>query len=61
MRQASVYRKGTLAVNGKKARIKLDDFLKASATMGIDERVTIGLIDSMHKALPAWIELIGDS
>ena len=50
-----------LSVNGKKARIKLEDFLKASATLGIEERVTLGLVDIMQKALPTWTELINDS
>lgn len=50
-----------LAINGKKSKIKLQDFLKASATMGIEERVTLQLIDSFHKALPAWKELIENS
>lgn len=50
-----------LSINGKKARIRLADFLKASTTMGIEGRVTLRLIDSMQKAMPAWIELINNS
>lgn len=50
-----------LSINGKKSRMKLDDFLKASDTMGIDQRVTLGLIDSLRNAMPAWTALINDS
>lgn len=39
----------------------LDDFLKASATMGIEERITRGLIENMQKAMPVWMDLINDS
>lgn len=50
-----------LSINGKKARIQLADFLKSSDTMGIEQRVTLGLIDGLRKAMPAWIDLINDS
>lgn len=50
-----------LTLNGKKSRLKLSDFLKASATMGIEENVTMQLIASMRNALPAWTELINNS
>ena len=50
-----------LSLNGKKSRLKLQDFLKASATMGIEDRVTLQLIASLQKALPAWEKLISES
>ena len=50
-----------LSINGKKARIQLADFLKSSDTMGIEQRVTLGLIDGLRNAMPAWINLINDS
>ncbi|MCI6485463.1 MAG: HipA domain-containing protein [Bacteroidales bacterium] len=50
-----------LTLNGKKSHLKLSDFLKASATMGIEENVTMQLIASMKNALPAWVELINNS
>ena len=50
-----------LTLNGKKSHLKLSDFLKASATMGIEENVTMQLIASMKNALPAWTELINNS
>ena len=50
-----------LPINGKKAQIKLADFLKASDTMGIKQRVTLGLINGLRNAMPAWIDLINNS
>ena len=50
-----------LPINGKKAQIKLADFLKASDTMGIEHRVTLGLINGLRNAMPAWIDLINNS
>ena len=50
-----------LSINGKTARIKLADFLKASDTMGIEQRVTLGLINGLRNAMPAWIDLINNS
>ncbi len=47
-----------LTMNGKKTRLKRQDFLKASSTMGIEERVTLQLIENMLKAYPTWKELI---
>ena len=45
----------------KKSRLKLSDFLKFSATTGIEENVTMQLIASMKNALPTWAELINNS
>lgn len=50
-----------LSINGKKARIQLADFLKSSDTMGIEQRVTLGLINGLRNVMPAWIDLINDS
>lgn len=50
-----------LTLNGKKSRLKLQDFLTASVNMGIEERITLQLISSLHKALPAWEMLISES
>ena len=50
-----------LSVNGKKANLKLQDFLKASATIGIEERIILQLIDNMYKALPLWEDWIRNS
>ena len=54
MRQAKIYRKDTLAG-------VLTEDGGASATMGIEENVTMQLIASMKNALPAWSELINNS
>ena len=50
-----------ISINGKKSQLKLQDFLKTSDTMGIEQRVTLQLIESMQKTLPAWKDLIRDS
>ncbi|MGM9762096.1 MAG: HipA domain-containing protein [Candidatus Cryptobacteroides sp.] len=50
-----------LSINGKKSRIKLADYLKASDTMGIEHRITLGLIENLRDAVPAWIDLINRS
>lgn len=50
-----------LTLNGKKSRLKLSDFLKASVTMGVDEKVTMQLITNMKNVIPAWTELINNS
>lgn len=50
-----------LTLNGKKSHIKLKDFLKASATIGIEEHITMQLIANLKKALPMWTELINNS
>lgn len=47
-----------LSLNGKKSRLKLSDFLKASATMGLEERITLQLINNMRKSMPVWEEQI---
>ena len=38
-----------------------EGYFSASATMGIEENVTMQLIASMKNALPAWAELINNS
>lgn len=50
-----------LSINGKKSRLKLQDFIKASDTLGIGQRVTMQLIENMQKALPVWKDLIRNS
>ena len=50
-----------LSINGKKSRLKLQDFIKASDTLGIGQRVTLQLIENMQKALPVWKDLIRNS
>ncbi|MCQ2194387.1 MAG: HipA domain-containing protein [Paludibacteraceae bacterium] len=50
-----------LSLNGKKSNLKLQDFLKASATIGIEENITLQMIENMRKALPLWRVLIKSS
>lgn len=47
-----------LSLNGKKSRLKLQDFLKASSTMGIEERIILQLIENMKNTLPVWKDII---
>jgi serine/threonine-protein kinase HipA len=50
-----------LPLSGKKTKLRLDDFLKAANTMGLEENVVLRLIASLQKALPKWQTLIQDS
>jgi serine/threonine-protein kinase HipA len=50
-----------LSLSGRKSKLQLNDFLKAAATMGLEQNVVIHLIENMRKALPKWKQLIQDS
>ena len=50
-----------LTLSGRKARLRLDDFLNAAKTMGLEENVVLRLIAGLQKALPKWQTLIRDS
>ena len=50
-----------LTLSGRKAKLRLDDFLHAGATMGLEKKVVLRLIANMNKALPNWKSLIEDS
>lgn len=50
-----------LPLAGRKTKLRLDDFLKAAATMGLEEKVVLRLIDSLRKAIPKWQALIAGS
>ena len=50
-----------LTLSGRKAKLRLDDFLHAGATMGLEKKVILRLIANMNKALPNWKSLIEDS
>jgi len=47
-----------MPLSGKKTKLRLDDFLKAAKTMGLEENVVLRLIASLNKALPKWQALI---
>ena len=48
-------------MRSRKSKLRLEDFLNAAATMGLDEKVVLRLVDSLKKALPKWQQLIRDS
>ena len=50
-----------LTLSGRKARLRLDDFLNAAKTMGLEENLVLRLIAGLQKALPKWQTLIRDS
>lgn len=50
-----------LTLNGKKSSIKLSDFLKTAATLGIEEKILLQLIENMRMVMPKWEKLINDS
>ena len=50
-----------LTLSGRKNKLKLDHFLYAAATMGLEEKVVLRLIENMNKALPKWKTLIHSS
>lgn len=50
-----------LTLNGKKRKIRLNDFLKASETIGLPANVLLGLIRKMHTTMPRWRNIISNS
>lgn len=50
-----------LTLNGKKKRIKRDDFEKAMRDSGMDEKAITNLFNRFLKAVPKWHGLIEDS
>lgn len=50
-----------LPLSGRKTKLRLEDFLEAARTMGLDVNVVMHLIASLHKALPKWQMLIHNS
>lgn len=50
-----------LPLFGRKTKLRLDDFLKAAKTMGLEDVVVLRLIASLQKALPKWQTLIHNS
>ena len=47
-----------LSLSGRKTKLRLEDFLNAANTMGLDEKVVLRLIDRLKNALPKWQKLI---
>lgn len=50
-----------LTLSGRETKLRLNDFLNAAKTMGLDENVVLHLIESLQKALPKWQTLIHNS
>lgn len=50
-----------LTLSGRKTKLRLEDFLNAAKTMGLEEKVALRLIESLKKALPKWQTLIRNS
>lgn len=50
-----------LPLSGRKTKLCMTDFLNSAKTMGLEEKVVLRLIASLHKALPKWQTLIRSS
>ena len=50
-----------LSIAGRKKNLRLNDFLSAAKTMGLEETVVLRLISSLQKSLPKWQNLIRQS
>ena len=50
-----------LPLSGRKAKIRLEDFLNAAKNMGLEGNVVLRLITGFHKTLPKWEKLIRES
>lgn len=50
-----------LTLNGKKKRMKVDDFLQAANAMGIDRRVVLKLMKKYMRLVPRMEEMIRTS
>lgn len=50
-----------LTLNGRKSKLRLEDFLTAARTMGVEENVMLRLVNSLQKTFPKWQELISNS
>ena len=50
-----------LVLNGKKKKIKREDFEKAMSDSGMDEKSIVNLFKRFERAFPKWIEMIAQS
>lgn len=50
-----------LPLSGRTTKLRLDDFLNAAKTMGLEDKVVLRLIDGLQKVLPKWQKLIHSS
>jgi serine/threonine-protein kinase HipA len=50
-----------LTLNGKKKRLKKQDFTTAMSALNVEEKQQQNIFNKMEKALPEWLELIDKS
>ena len=50
-----------LPLSGRKIKLRLNDFLIAANTMGVEENVVLRLIEGLQRTLPKWQTLIRHS
>lgn len=50
-----------LTLNGRKSKLRLNDFIQMAKTMDIEEKVMLRIADQMQKALPKWQKIISRS
>ena len=50
-----------LTLSGKKAKLRLADFLNAARTMGLEEDIVLRLTAGLRKTLPKWQQIIRNS
>ena len=47
-----------LPLSGRKTKLRLEDFLNAAKTMGLEDKVVLRLIAGLQKSLPKWQTLM---
>jgi serine/threonine-protein kinase HipA len=50
-----------LILNGKKEKLRQEDFLAATRRVGVEDKVMTGLFAKFTRAWPAWEKLLGES
>jgi serine/threonine-protein kinase HipA len=50
-----------LAINGKKNKLEIKDFISMANTIGVSQKVFENIIQEIYSVLPAWLELIDSS
>jgi serine/threonine-protein kinase HipA len=51
----------TLTLNGKKEKLRPEDFLAAAQRAGVDEKVMTGVFSRFVRVRPAWEKLLAES
>ncbi|WP_216679814.1 hypothetical protein [Hymenobacter siberiensis] len=50
-----------LTLNGKKEKLRPEDFLAAAQRAGVDEKVMTGVFTRLVRVRPAWEKLLAES